>query len=59
MSVMLALAALLLAALATGPAFTHVLEIPGKRRLRTVTAVAVQQHLYVGYRLPGGALLVS
>jgi uncharacterized membrane protein len=53
------LVALLLAALASGIAFSHVLEVPGKRRLPTDVAVTVQQGLYVGYRLPGALIEVG
>jgi hypothetical protein len=60
--VVLWMIALLLSAVATGVAFSHVLEVPGKRRLPAEVAVAVQQQLYVGYRTPAaimelGALL--
>ena len=56
--------ALLLSALASGVAFSHLLEIPGKRRMPAEMAVAVQQILYVGYRVPaavieGGAILTA
>jgi hypothetical protein len=44
--------ALLLSALASGVAFSHILEIPGKRRFPPDLAVLVQQNLYVGYRAP-------
>ena|SRR5438132_5257068 len=50
------LIALLLAALASGVAFSHLLEVPGKRRLPTDVAVTVQQTLYVGYRLPSALI---
>jgi len=45
-------------------AFSHILEIPGKRRLAPEQAAVVQQKLYVGYRLPAavielGALLAT
>jgi uncharacterized membrane protein len=48
--------ALLLGALASGVAFSHLLEIPGKRRMPTEYAVAVQQLLYVGYRAPAAVI---
>ena len=56
--------ALLMSALASGVAFSHLLEIPGKRRMPAEMAVAVQQILYVGYRVPaavieGGAILTA
>jgi hypothetical protein len=51
--------ALLLSAIASGVAFSHVLEIPGKRRLRAECVVAVQQDLYVGYRLPEAIIEVG
>jgi hypothetical protein len=51
--------ALLLSALASGVAFSHVLEIPGKRRMRTEHAIVVQQVLYVGYRMPAAVIEVG
>ena len=48
--------ALLLSALAAGVAFSHLLEIPGKQRMPTAYAVAVQKTLYAGYRAPGAAI---
>jgi len=43
----------LLLALSAGIAFTHILEIPGKRALPAETVVAIQQQLYPGYRAAG------
>jgi len=51
--------ALLLSALASGVAFSHILEIPGKRRMSTEHALAVQKELYVGYRAPAAAIEVG
>jgi hypothetical protein len=51
--------ALLLGALASGVAFSHLLEIPGKRRMATEFAVAVQQLLYVGYRAPAAVIEIG
>jgi hypothetical protein len=42
----------LLLALAAGVAFSHVLEVPGKRRLAAETAVGLHQTLYTGHRAP-------
>jgi hypothetical protein len=47
------LLSVLLLALSAGAAFTHVLEIPGKRELSPQAAVIVQQRLYRGYRTAG------
>ena len=47
------LLSILLLALSAGAAFTHVLEIPGKRELPPQAAVIVQQRLYRGYRSAG------
>src|SRR3979409_1724090 len=51
--------ALLLSALASGVAFSHILEIPGKRRMGPEQAIEVQQVLYVGYRLPAAVIEVG
>ena len=48
--------ALLLGALASGVAFSHILEIPGKRRMTAEYALTVQQLLYVGYRAPAAVI---
>jgi hypothetical protein len=48
--------ALLLSALASGVALSHILEIPGKRRMSTEHAFAVQKELYIGYRLPAALI---
>ena len=55
-AVMLSLIALLLSALASGVAFSHVLEISGKRRLSTVSAITIQPNLYTGYRTPAAVI---
>jgi uncharacterized membrane protein len=51
--------ALLLSALASGVAFSHILEIRGKRRMGPDQAIEVQQVLYVGYRLPAAVIEVG
>jgi hypothetical protein len=40
---------LLFTALALGPAFSHVLEMPGKRRLSPMVWLAVQQTLFTSF----------
>jgi hypothetical protein len=40
---------LLLTALGLGPAFSHVLEMPGKRRLSPTVWLAVQQTLFTSF----------
>ena len=50
------LIAALLAGLAAGIAFSHVLEIPGKRDVDDATAATIQQHLYRGYRAPSAVI---
>lgn len=50
------LVSVFLLALSAGAAFTHVLEVPGKRGLPLETVVVIQQRLYVGYRYTGLAL---
>lgn len=54
--IILWMVALLLSALASGVALSHILEIPGKRRMPTEYAVAVQKNLYIGYRLPAALI---
>lgn len=40
-------------ALAGGVALSHVLEVPGKRRLNDATVLVIQQCLYPGFRIFG------
>jgi hypothetical protein len=58
-AIALLMIAVLLSALAGGVAFSHILEIPGKRRLPTEYAVAVQKTLCVEYRVPAAAIEVA
>jgi len=44
--------ATLVSALPPGVAFSHLLEIPGKRRMPAEYGVAIQKDLYTGYRVP-------